>query len=103
MIRRWIEFCLLYLGTPVLLLKWPSISKAAGIDFKIEIIPALLVLAAFSLLALRSDKEFDFADFGRVSTVPRREWLAMLRRFVIGAALLTVTEINFQFRPLKWI
>ena len=96
MTRRWIEFCLLYIGMPSLLMAWPAICKAAGIAFKINIIAALWVMAAVSLVVLRCGKTFDFADFGRVSTVPRREWRAMLFRFGIGAAALTAALLAVE-------
>ena len=84
MLRRRIEFCALYLGVPVLLV----VLQNRGI--KVPIMPALILFALAMLPVLRRDKEFRFAEFVRVRTVPRREWLLMAAWFVLNALLLTV-------------
>ena len=83
---RWIEFALLYVGAPLFL----AVGQASSLRVKIPIIPALIVITIAVLLLLRRDKNFEFAEFVRVRTVPRREWLWMLARFAIASTILTV-------------
>ncbi|MCL1909482.1 MAG: CPBP family intramembrane metalloprotease [Kiritimatiellaeota bacterium] len=90
MLRRWIEFCVLYLFVPVFLAGMLAFADLKGLKLGRTVIPLLMVLALAMLPVLRRDEEFDFGDFVRVRTVPRREWLMMFARFVCGAAALTL-------------
>jgi len=85
MIRRWIEFAVLFVGVPVLFVAL----KQFGIRFPVVfILPAAAIVV---LVLLRRDDGLNFElACGRVRTLPRREWLGLAARFAAGASALTL-------------